>query len=176
MRKIYFKNMLQTCSQICIERPLYISSVEKCHMYADFMLQKMKYRNHHLAVENKNLRNTIKNLECKIDNMRGALSQGELQCNLLAKNLHSKEKELQQSKSREKDLNSEVKLLQSNLCKESLRNRVLNERIKQASSADSSNRAFNEWTRQVIGRIRRFGGKRSRGIKDKELPHDITIR
>lgn len=55
------------------------------------MLQKMKYRNHHLAVENKNLRNTIKNLECKIDNMRGALSQGELQCNLLAKNLDSKE-------------------------------------------------------------------------------------
>lgn len=50
----------------------------------------MKYRNHHLIVENKNLRNKMKTMENEMKDVKDALSLEEFQCSLLTENLHSK--------------------------------------------------------------------------------------
>lgn len=157
-----------------MDRAIYITSEEKQRTYVGFILQKLKLRNHHLLVENKNLRNTIKNMESEIQNIKGALSQEELQRNLLTKNLQSKEEEMRQSKSREGNLNSEIKLLQSKLCKETLKNKVLDEWLKQVTSERSSCRGFNKRLCYLIGRIRRFRGGRRGEIEDEKQPHDIA--
>lgn len=57
---------------------------------SEFLLQRTSYRNCRLTVENKNLKNKLKNMEYEICEVKKALSVEDFQCNLLTEQLDLK--------------------------------------------------------------------------------------
>ncbi|XP_078355915.1 uncharacterized protein LOC144640705 isoform X1 [Oculina patagonica] len=97
----------------------------------DSLLQKTKHRNLLLLVENRNLKNRIKNMEHEMRGFRDALRGEECKFNQLNEKLTATmQKERQEHIAKEEELSYNVKLLQSKLQKEQRERQTLEERIK----------------------------------------------
>ncbi|XP_078362657.1 uncharacterized protein LOC144646836 isoform X3 [Oculina patagonica] len=133
----------------------------------DSLLQKTKHRNLLLLVENRNLKNRIKNMEHEMRGFRDTLRGEECKFNQLNEKLTATmQKERQEHIAKEEELSYSVKLLQSKLQKEQRERQTLEERIKIASPERTSLKAINQRFTQVMERLRRRLGRTRNSVQD----------
>lgn len=105
-------------------------NIEKKHELCVQLLKKTKREKSVLFVKNKNLKNTIKNMEIELCKIKDALRVEECKFLQLYEKLNTKTRERLESKAREERLSESVDILHSRLQREISRRELLEEKIK----------------------------------------------
>ncbi|KAJ7382128.1 hypothetical protein OS493_036967 [Desmophyllum pertusum] len=137
----------------------HLNSDEK-YVICDSLLQKTKHRNCLLIVENRNLKNKIKNMEFELRTVRDALRVENSKLVQLNEKLRVKTKERLDFLAKEEKLSRNVKTLKSKLNKEQSKLASLEEKMQMASPERTPSRALNQRFGQLMDRLKRRLGRR----------------
>lgn len=142
-------------------------NIEKKHELCVQLLKKTKREKSVLFVKNKNLKNTIKNMEIELCKIKDALRVEECKFLQLYEKLNTKTRERLESKAREERLSESVDILHSRLQREISRRELLEEKIKMATQERPLLGVVSQRLTQVTNALRRTLGRRRNSVRDE---------